>query len=304
MRRAMRWSAAVCVLAGAGAAHAAGDVVISQVYGGGGNANAPYQNDFVEIFNRSAAPVNIAGWSLQYASATGTGTFGSNFIAALAGTLQPGEYYLVRLASQAAVGAPLPPPDATSNINMSGTAGKVVLVNNATGLACNGGSVPCSPAQLAQMIDLVGFGGANFFEGGAPTAALSAQTAAIRVNSGCTDTDINSADFVVATPTPRNLASPASPCGGPVNAPVVPSCPANLPVALGVGGVANLSASDADGFPISAAITSAPVAGITLPGGASGNPLMAQLQVSPAVAGDAIDARLAATACTRTGCAP
>jgi len=29
------------------------------VYGGGGNAGAPYTNDFVEVFNRSAASMNI-----------------------------------------------------------------------------------------------------------------------------------------------------------------------------------------------------------------------------------------------------
>jgi uncharacterized protein len=27
-------------------------VVISQVYGGGGNAGAPYNSDFIELFNR------------------------------------------------------------------------------------------------------------------------------------------------------------------------------------------------------------------------------------------------------------
>src|SRR6266545_4300063 len=50
------------------------DVVISQVYGGGGNAGAPYTHDFVELFNRGSATVSLAGWSVQYTSATGTGT--------------------------------------------------------------------------------------------------------------------------------------------------------------------------------------------------------------------------------------
>jgi predicted extracellular nuclease len=47
-------------------------VVISQVYGGGGNANATYTNDFVELFNKGNASVDISGYSIQYASATGT----------------------------------------------------------------------------------------------------------------------------------------------------------------------------------------------------------------------------------------
>ena len=35
------------------------DIVISQVYGGGGNASATYTHDFIELFNRGTAPVNI-----------------------------------------------------------------------------------------------------------------------------------------------------------------------------------------------------------------------------------------------------
>src|SRR5689334_13261168 len=49
-----------------------GAIVISQVYGGGGNSGAPLKNDFIELFNRGSAPVDITGWSVQYASATGT----------------------------------------------------------------------------------------------------------------------------------------------------------------------------------------------------------------------------------------
>jgi len=38
------------------------DIVISQVYGGGGNSGAPLTNDFIELFNRGAASVDLAGW--------------------------------------------------------------------------------------------------------------------------------------------------------------------------------------------------------------------------------------------------
>jgi predicted extracellular nuclease len=47
-------------------------IVISQVYGGGGNSGATYKNDFIELFNPSTSTVSLAGWSVQYASATGT----------------------------------------------------------------------------------------------------------------------------------------------------------------------------------------------------------------------------------------
>src|SRR5690606_3926417 len=83
------------------------DVVISQVYGGGGSTGAPYANDFVELFNLGSSAVSMTGWSVQYASATGTGNFGSSAApTVLSGTLQPGQHYLVRMASGGAVGAP------------------------------------------------------------------------------------------------------------------------------------------------------------------------------------------------------
>lgn len=50
-------------------------VVISQVYGGAGCGTAgcsTYKNDYIELFNRSASPVSLNGWSVQYAAATGT----------------------------------------------------------------------------------------------------------------------------------------------------------------------------------------------------------------------------------------
>ena len=110
--------------------------------------------------------MSLGGWSIQYASATGTGTFSMN-VTSLSGTIAPGQYYLVKLFSQAAVGAPLPTADATGTINMSGTAGKVLVANTTAGIACNGSSTPCDAAQLAQMVDRVGWGNANFFEGAA-----------------------------------------------------------------------------------------------------------------------------------------
>src|SRR5574341_980987 len=54
------------------------DIVISQVYGGGGNTGATYTHDFIELFNRGTTSTSVDGWSVQYTSATGTGTFGSS----------------------------------------------------------------------------------------------------------------------------------------------------------------------------------------------------------------------------------
>ncbi len=191
------------------------DIVISQIYGGGGNTGAPLTHDFIELFNRGTNTVSLTGWSVQYASATGSGNLGasSTQLTELAGSLAPGQYLLIQEAAGATSSGSLPTPDVTdlTPIAMSATGGKVAVVNTITGLGCNGGSTPCSSAQLAQIVDLIGYDGANFFEG-APAPTLSNTTAAFRASNGCQDTDNNSADFTAGAPSPRNTASPLNPC--------------------------------------------------------------------------------------------
>ncbi|MET9340718.1 ExeM/NucH family extracellular endonuclease, partial [Nonomuraea sp. NPDC003804] len=206
-------AAGVATLSIAPASAAPGPVVISQVYGGGGNSGATLANDFVELFNRSSAPVALDGWSVQYTSATGSGHFAAN-VAPLSGTLGPGRYYLVQLAAGSNPGAALPTPDATATINVGSGAGKVALVRSATGLACNGTPTACTPEQTAQIADLVGFGNANFFEGTAAAPGLTNTTAALRKTHGCADTDDNAADLEAGVPAPRNTATAAAPCDG------------------------------------------------------------------------------------------
>ena len=107
-------------------------VVISQIYGGGGNSGATLKNDFIELLNAGATPVSLNGWSVQYASATGTSWQVTNLSNV---TLQPGQYYLVQQAAGTGGTTALPTPDAIGTIAMSGTAGKVALVNSTTALS-------------------------------------------------------------------------------------------------------------------------------------------------------------------------
>jgi uncharacterized protein len=183
-------------------------LVISQVYGGGGNSGASFTHDYVELYNRSGSPISLNGLSIQYASATGTGNFGSSStqLTELPNVmLAAGTYFLVQEATNAPVGAALPTPDLIdpTPIAMAAGAGKVALVTGTTTLGCNGGSTLCAPAQQVRIIDLVGYGNANFFEGAAAAGTLSATAAAIRT-AGNVDTDVNSVDFEVRTPEPRN----------------------------------------------------------------------------------------------------
>ena len=183
---------------------ASSSVVISQVYGGGGNSGATYINDFIELFNRGTAAVSLNGWSVQYNSASST-TAPWQVTDLTNVMLQPGQYYLIQQAAGTGGTVPLPTPDAIGIIAMSGTNGKVALMNNNTVLA-----IQCPSAGV---MDLVGYGSSNCFEGSGATAVLSNTTVAIRLLNGCTDTNDNTPDFTTGTPNPRNSASTFNICG-------------------------------------------------------------------------------------------
>lgn len=169
-------------------------MVISQIYGGGGNSGATYRNDYVELYNASTTPFDLGGWTIQYASATGT----SWQAQPLGGIVQPGEYYLIALASGGAVGATLPLANVDGSINMSATAGKVALVSSGDPLE---GGCPLGDATL---VDLVGFGTtATCREGATNAPGGNNTTAMLRKNGGFTDTNVNGADFVTGAPNPR-----------------------------------------------------------------------------------------------------
>src|SRR2546423_4885340 len=91
-------------------------IVVSQVYGGGGNSGATLKNDFIELYNRSAAPVSVNGWSVQYAATTGT-TWQRT---ALSGTIAAGGYYLVQEAAGARPPTKPPPPAPAGAAPMGG----------------------------------------------------------------------------------------------------------------------------------------------------------------------------------------
>jgi predicted extracellular nuclease len=177
------------------------DVVISQIYGGGGNSGATLKNDFIELFNRGTSASDVTGWTVQYASSNGS----SWQKTALSGTIQPGQYYLVQEAAGSGGTVSLPTPDVTGSIAMSATSGKVALVNNSTTLS---GTCPTG------LVDFVGFGSTNCSET-VSTPQLSNTTAALRSNAGCFDTNNNAADFSVGAPTPRNSASTIHDCTKP-----------------------------------------------------------------------------------------
>ncbi|MDB5226120.1 MAG: hypothetical protein JWN78_313, partial [Bacteroidota bacterium] len=178
-------------------------LVISQVYGGGGNAGATYLNDFVELFNPTGSAISITGWSIQYISSGGTVFNGVNLPS---GSIQPGSYFLAKLSSGGANGSALPTADVTGVRDMAAS-GATVVLNNSTTLITS-----CSQASV---IDLVGYGTTAStwcYEGTGATGTTSSTNSAFRKNGGCTDSDNNTNDFTVAAVSPRNSATAVNYC--------------------------------------------------------------------------------------------
>ncbi len=201
------WLRFVIALVLYAAVPAEGTIVISQVYGGGGNSGAPYRNDFIELFNRGTNPVVISGWSVQYASASGT----TWQVTPLSGTIAPGGYYLIQEAAGAGGGGPLPISDATGSVSISVSGGKIALLSNSVSLA-----VSC-PIGAANVADFVGYGSANCAET-APAESHSNTTSIRRNFNGCMETENNGTDFSEAAVLPRNGASPTHRCDTPPDA--------------------------------------------------------------------------------------
>src|SRR5256714_499943 len=168
-------------------------VVISQVYGGGGNSGATFKNDYIEIFNRGNSSVNLAGWSVQQTSATGTTWSVTPICPSGSCTIAAGQYFLIQEASVGATGADLPTPDAMGTINLGSTDGKVALVRSTTALT----GTDCATWK-ANSIDFVGYGAATCFEGAGAAPAPSNTRADFRNNNGCTDTATTKQDITRA----------------------------------------------------------------------------------------------------------
>ncbi len=178
------------------ASAASTDVVISEVYGGGGNSGGAFDQDFIELANRADRAIDLAGWRVEYASTTGVTWLETR----LTGTMPAGGRFLIAEGKGSNLDLPdLPTPDVTGEILISGSGGKVRVRNSSDAL-----------------VDLVGWGNATTFEGGGPAPATTSPVSVQR-NAGLEDTDENATDFSTGIPTPT--AGGSEP-GGPTTAPI------------------------------------------------------------------------------------
>ncbi len=195
------------------AAGCGGNLVVSQVYPGGGVANASYANDYVELHNNGPVPVTVDGMSVWYTASN----YYSWTFTPLAGTVPPGGYYLVQMAG-GAYGALLPAPDAVGAASMSLGGGTVALVATPV--------VPSSSyCPTVGVLDVVGWGSSTSGstttptacrEGSAPAPALPPSdfgAALVRVGGGCGDGNGNNFELVSALAVPHSSASAPVLCG-------------------------------------------------------------------------------------------
>ena len=213
---------------------AAPALVISQVYGGGGNSGAALTNDFIEIFNPGSQPQSTKGLSVQYASSAGTTWQVTQLVEK---SIPAGGYYLIQEAVGAGGTTPLPQPDATGTIPMAAGAGKVALVSGTTALS---GTCPAA-------MDFVSYGtAATNCNSRGTTATLTNTTAAIRGDGGCDYSDALSADFAVAAPAPRNITKPIHLCAGQIPVGALDHVVVAGPATLVMGNTAQLTATAQD----------------------------------------------------------
>ncbi len=218
IRLAVRWSAGIVMygaLSLASIAQLANHVVISEIYGGGGNSGSTYKNDYIELYNPTNSAIAMVNWSVQYASANGSFTSHNSTI--YSGTIGAHGFFLIQEDTGTGGILDLPAPDAFGGVNMSSSVGKIALVNDTTVI-----DTSIDPT----VVDFVGYGSANSWEGTGPTPALNALKSAERkarevstassmkfsgedsLKGNGWDSENNDSDFVVRTgQNPQNSSS-------------------------------------------------------------------------------------------------
>jgi hypothetical protein len=175
-------------------------VLISQIYGAGGNLGAIYNADYIELYNQGPNVVDINGWSLQYSSAVSENWFRHT----LNGSIQGKSYLLV--AEAFGPHGTLLSPNLSGGLFLSATSGKIALRSNSSILS---GSQPFSTGAVG-IVDFVGYGptGVSDHKGNYPVPSIpNSQLAMFRKLNGSYNTNDNSGDFYFGYPTPRNSSN-------------------------------------------------------------------------------------------------
>ena len=193
----------------------ASTLLVSEIQTGGASAS----DEFAEITNVGAAPVDLAGLELVYVTSTG-GTITRKASWSASTMLGVGRHLFVA--------------------NTSGIYAGLADATYSGGFAATGGAIVLRPIGGAP-IDAVGWGDATnaFVEGspiGAPAAGASVERKPGGLGGNTIDTNVNSVDFLAQpSPNPQSIAAPPAPAPGasptPMPSPTVAPTDTPLPTA-------------------------------------------------------------------------
>lgn len=186
-------------------------VLITQVYGGGGNSGATYKSDFIELINTTSSDINIGGWVVYYLSATSNLTnakyeFPANTI------IKAGSYFSLKCAdgtgtTQAAWPMPF---DGTCTLTLGGTAGKIILLKSNAAFTLSNPPLIEEIINNANFGDYVPYGTTAVPIWGSVMAANTTSTTAVRrkfVSGRYQYTQNIGNDFEIVTADPRNSSN-------------------------------------------------------------------------------------------------
>ena len=165
--------------------------MISEVYGGGGNAGAPTRT--TSSSSTTGGPPPSARRPVDSVRSSAAGNLARHHRSA--GSIAAGSTTSFRRQRALAADA-LPTPERDRHDPDGAGAGKVALVSGTTPLS---GACPTGVA----IIDFVGYGTANFFEGAAPRRARPTRRRPNARRAAAQDTDNNTADFDSGAPDPH-----------------------------------------------------------------------------------------------------
>lgn len=178
-------------------------IVINEIYTGGGILGATLTHDFIELKNIGSSTATLNGATIQYGPVSGSFT---QYHTLPNISIPAGQTYLIQEGSDGGGIINLLNPNlivnAVLNFDGSGplvgvgiglalTSGKVALASNATRV---------TGPTASNVIDFVGYGLADQFEGSGAAPSPSILNSISRISG---DSNNNNVDFTVALPTPQ-----------------------------------------------------------------------------------------------------
>jgi len=178
-------------------------IVINEIYTGGGILGATLTNDFIELKNIGSSPASLNGASIQYGPASGAFT---QYHTIPNITLGAGQTYLIQEGSDGGGIINLLNPNLIVNVvlNFNGanptvgagisigfTSGKVALASNTTQV---------TGPTASNVLDFVGYGSADQYEGAGAAPSPTILNSITRISG---DTNRNNIDFTIALASPQ-----------------------------------------------------------------------------------------------------